>query len=375
MRGHQGFQADESRVLTKDILDNPDDFCMAIERYSCSVVSIIGWGRRISRKDDPIVERALEFMHTAAQIFVPGDYWMETIPLLSYLPSWLYSLPTQLRMGKNAMARYWYALSKEGAEESTENCFSKHVLALEKEGVQLEPEEIAGLTGNLIGGGVDTTTSTMLSLILAAVAFPEAIKPAQEEIDKHVGWDKSPDWSDEGNLVYCKALIREVLRWRSVAILGGLPHAPTRDDMYRGYLIPKGTSIMVRRPFFIRTNGRVISGLFIVIQENFQSQMYSNRNDISKRIALPIPMNEDTTHLASVVVNAVVNPLRSRDCILLSAAFFGHSISSPPSTKMYIPGSETVAEFLGERDPGGYLCIHRWREYASSAIPSEVYSA
>lgn len=278
VRGHQSFQADESRVLTKDILDNPEDFCMAIERYSCSVVSIIGWGRRISRKDDPIVERALEFMHTAAQIFVPGDYWMETIPLLSYLPSWMYALPTQLRMGKVAMARYWYALSKEGAEESTENCFSKHVLALENlEG--LHPEEIAGLTGNLIGGGVDTTTSTMLSFILAAVAFPEAIKPAQEEIDKFVGSDRSPDWSDENNLVYCKALIREVLRWRSVAILGGLPHAPTRDDMYRGYLIPKGTSIMVwtsRNLLMIRE----IYGLFIVIRGSFLNQMSSNQNGI-----------------------------------------------------------------------------------------------
>src|SRR5271170_5645460 len=93
--------------------------------------------------------------------------------------------------------------------------------------------------------GVDTTTSTMLSFILAAVAFPEAIKMAQEEIDKVVGHDRSPDWGDETQLKYCKALIKEVLRWRSVAILGGLPHAPTRDDMYRGYLIPAHTSIMV----------------------------------------------------------------------------------------------------------------------------------
>ena len=85
----------------------------------------------------------------------------------------------------------------------------------------------------------------MLSFILAAVAFPEAIRPAQEEIDKFVGDDRSPDFSDEHNLVYCRALIKEVLRWRSVAILGGLPHAPTKDDMYRGYLIPANTSIMV----------------------------------------------------------------------------------------------------------------------------------
>jgi cytochrome P450 len=87
----------------------------------------------------------------------------------------------------------------------------------------------------------------MLSFILAAVAFPEAMKVAQAEIDKYVGHSRSPDWSDEHNLVYCKALIKETLRWRSVAILGGLPHAPTKDDVYRGYLIPANTSIMVRK--------------------------------------------------------------------------------------------------------------------------------
>jgi cytochrome P450 len=85
----------------------------------------------------------------------------------------------------------------------------------------------------------------MLSFILAAVAFPEAMKPAKEEIDKIVGSSGSPDLGGEGGLVYTRALIKEVLRWRSVAIIGRLPHAPTRDDTYRGYLIPANTSITV----------------------------------------------------------------------------------------------------------------------------------
>ena len=89
VRNHRPFQSDESLILLKDIKDNPADFVMAIERYSCSVVSIVGWGHRISRKDDPIVERALAVMHQAAQIFVPADYWMETFPILQKLPPWL----------------------------------------------------------------------------------------------------------------------------------------------------------------------------------------------------------------------------------------------------------------------------------------------
>jgi len=224
---------------------------MAIERYSCSVVSIIGWGRRISRKDDPIVERALAVMHQAAQVFVPGDYWMETLPILQKLPRWMYALPSRLREGKVAMAGYWYALTKEGSE-SPENNFSK---VLVRDGI-LSKEEIGGLTSSLIGGGVDTTTSTMLSFILACIAFPDAIKPAQDEIDKVVGSDRVPDWNDEMSMPYCRAMIKEVLRWRSVAILGGLPHAPIKDDSYRGYFIPEGTSIMVSQPVTFLMTGQ-----------------------------------------------------------------------------------------------------------------------
>ena len=124
-----------------------------------------------------------------------------------------------------------------------EDCFSK--MLLEQAADILSREEIAGLTSSLIGGGVDTTTSTMLSFILACVAFPEAIELARREIDCVVGQNRVPNWDDEKDLPCCQAMIKEVLRWRSVAILGGLPHAPTKDDEYRGYHIPAGTSIMV----------------------------------------------------------------------------------------------------------------------------------
>ena len=168
---------------------------------------------------------------------------METIPLLQKLPGWLYALPTALKKGRQGMITYWYALSKEIAENGDRESFSKALFEDKAEG--LLPLEIGSLTSNLIGGGVDTTTSTMLSFILACIAFPEALKKAQEELDRVVGQDRLPDWSDENSLPYCRAMIKEVLRWRSVAILGGLPHAPIKDDIYRGYLIPEGTSIMV----------------------------------------------------------------------------------------------------------------------------------
>lgn len=56
---------------------------------------------------------------------------------------------------------------------------------------------------------------------------------AWEELDRVVGPHRSPTFEDEKDLVYVKALVKEVLRWRSVAILGGQPHAPIRDEIYK----------------------------------------------------------------------------------------------------------------------------------------------
>jgi cytochrome P450 len=166
---------------------------------------------------------------------------METIPFLAKLPGWLYKLPTKIFTASKLFQKYFYALSMEGAQKDV-NSFSKLLLKQQKES-GLSREDIACLTGNLIGGGVDTTTSSTLSFIHAMCVTPEAQKKAQEEIDRVVGPDRMPDWSDEESLPYVCALVCEVLRWRSVTTLGGIPHAPVQDDMYNGYFIPKGTSI------------------------------------------------------------------------------------------------------------------------------------
>lgn len=77
--------------------------------------------------------------------------------------------------------------------------------------------------------------------MLACCAFPEALEAAYEELDRVIGPHRSPSMDDEPNLPYVKAFVKEVFRWRSVAIIGGQPHAPIEDDVYKGWLIPKGT--------------------------------------------------------------------------------------------------------------------------------------
>ncbi|KAL3475767.1 cytochrome P450 [Aspergillus californicus] len=73
--------------------------------------------------------------------------------------------------------------------------------------------------------------------------FKDVQEKAHRELDQVVGVDRMPDWTDETRLPYVDAIVRESLRWRTVTILGGIPHAPIHDDVFGGYTIPSGTWI------------------------------------------------------------------------------------------------------------------------------------
>lgn len=97
----------------------------------------------------------------------------------------------------------------------------------------LSDVELSTLSGSLFGAGSDTSSSTLVTFVLACCAFPEVLPKAWEELDRVVGPHRSPNFDDEPDLVYVKALVKEVLRWRSVAIIGGQPHAPIQDEIYK----------------------------------------------------------------------------------------------------------------------------------------------
>jgi len=67
------------------------NFAHHFERYAASLVSILGWGRRIDHQQDYILKFALKMMDDITMMQVPGQYWLEAIPELQYLPGWLYA--------------------------------------------------------------------------------------------------------------------------------------------------------------------------------------------------------------------------------------------------------------------------------------------
>ena len=241
IRPYRTFQADESRILMRDLLTDPNNFAHHFERYACSLVSIVGWGRRVDSLEDYILKFGLKMMDKLTMMQVPGQYWADAIPELQYLPWWLYALPTECSTFGKGLRKFWWALDLEGARNAQPN-FSKTLIQM-KEKEALTETAIGEMTANLIGGGLDTTSSTLHTLVLGLCMFPEVLTAAHAELDRVVGRERSPNWADLENLPYCYAVMNETMRWRSVAALGGFAHSPTQDDVYRGYRFPAGIHI------------------------------------------------------------------------------------------------------------------------------------
>ncbi|KAF7556454.1 hypothetical protein G7Z17_g1446 [Cylindrodendrum hubeiense] len=231
----------EAKILAFDCMRNPEMLVDNLLRFTVSLASIVAWGRRIKVHDDGVLKVARGFVGSANLGF-PGKTYTEAIPELMHLPQWLNPLPNMVRRLAQTSNKYFYALCVE-AQESSQDNFAKRLLR-EKQEQGLTKIEIANLTGNFIGGGVDTTTSTILSFMLAMILHPDIQKKAQQEIDAVVGPDQSPTWSHQSELPYLTAILTETLRWRPAFPLGGPPHAPIADDIYEQYLIPKGTSVI-----------------------------------------------------------------------------------------------------------------------------------
>ncbi|QRV73535.1 cytochrome P450 family protein [Ceratobasidium sp. AG-Ba] len=95
---------------------------------------------------------------------------------------------------------------------------------------------------SLFIGGAETTSKVVLTFVMAMLLFPEVQKRAQLEIDLVTSSSRLPTMEDRPKLEYVGRLVHEALRWCPV-LPGGVPHASSQDDFYKGYHIPRGTII------------------------------------------------------------------------------------------------------------------------------------
>ncbi|KAK7034602.1 hypothetical protein VNI00_012233 [Paramarasmius palmivorus] len=204
---------------------------------------------------DPYIsaaDKALDAFCIAAR---PGAFLVDALPALKYLPDWFPGA------GFKKTAREWNGLMRRMIElpfEVSKQDFVRLTIRrtgqYKKKESDLSPGHCTRGSSSFIcqehrahvpSGGVDSTLALLSHFFHAMLAFPDVQTKAQDEIDQIVGRNILPTFEDfeTGRLPYVTALVKEAFRWRSVAPMG-FPHYLAEDDVYNGYMIPRGTIVL-----------------------------------------------------------------------------------------------------------------------------------
>lgn len=239
----------ESRVVLHDLVTSPEEFYTINRRYSASVIMRVAYGYRIPSFKDPLITKIYEVLEHLSIMMAPGAFAVESFPALAALPDWM--LGSWRTWGKKVFASdskvymdLWEKLKKATDEGTAQDCFCKDFYLNDPKKNGIDDLLAAYTCGGLIEAGSETTATTINNWTLAMVLYPDAMHQAQEEIDRVVGAGRLPDWDDEPNLPYVRAMIKETLRWRPVNKFG-MYHASTEDSWYDGYFIPKDSVVVL----------------------------------------------------------------------------------------------------------------------------------
>ncbi|OBZ67685.1 O-methylsterigmatocystin oxidoreductase [Grifola frondosa] len=230
-------QLRESRRFLHHLLTSPDKFVAHIRfAFGATLLKIV-YGIELAEDDTEytrVVESALE---GAIEGLVPGRFWVEFLPFLRHIPSWIPGAGSQKKLATwradaHAMRDVPYAVAK--------HAYNSY---LEGDSAVQEEDIAKNAVGVAYAAGADTTYSTMQWFFFAMLSHPEVQQKAQAELDAVVGPDRLPDFGDRDSLPYVNAIALECFRWQPVVPLG-VPHRSMADDEYDGYSIPSGSMII-----------------------------------------------------------------------------------------------------------------------------------
>ncbi|KAI1269158.1 putative O-methylsterigmatocystin oxidoreductase [Xylariaceae sp. FL1019] len=254
VRQFQPIQRREAINAVTSMISEPEQWQKAVRRFTVAIVLSISYGIDLHAKDDTYIKIADDAAEATRNVGPPASSILDRIPITRHFPSWL---PFMERLRYAEKWRWAIAnitnIPFEEASRNAENgayrpCFVNERLAVyndnEQKGLpnEFDLHDIKGAAATLYIAGNDTTATTITLFILYMMQNRRVLLKAQEEIDQVVGTSRLPDWRDLPRLEYLNLILEEIYRSSPISPLG-VPHASTKDDVYRGMFIPKGTIV------------------------------------------------------------------------------------------------------------------------------------
>jgi hypothetical protein len=242
------YQMLENKQMLYQFLQDPDNFLHHIRRYSNALTTTMVFGWRTPTYEDEKMKQLFDGFSEFAVLNQTGTAAIvDFFPILRRLPEFLFPAKRKAKIlhqhEKALYLSHWLNAKKSIEAGTIPPCFCIGVAeAQKKDG--FTDDEACYISGTLLEAGSDTTSSTLYAFIQAMLLYPEVQKQAQAEIDRVIGSKRLPTMEDEHDLPFIRCCVKETLRWRPTTILGAVPHAANQDDIYMGYVIPKGAAVM-----------------------------------------------------------------------------------------------------------------------------------
>ncbi|EGO24745.1 hypothetical protein SERLADRAFT_449501 [Serpula lacrymans var. lacrymans S7.9] len=233
------------------LIETPKEYDSLLQTLSASVIMAITYGYDTAPRHDPLVAVVESAITLALGAITPeAAAILSAYPFLLRLPSWFpgAGFQTKAQQSRDVSIEMVEAPFRHAKQCISSNipisCVCSDLLskASNEDDVNLE-QAIKDLAATSFVAAAETTSSTLLVFVLAMLLHPEIQKKAQVEIDAVVGQGRLPDFDDRASMPYIDAIVRETLRWHPVVPLG-IAHAATESDVYEGYHIPKGATVI-----------------------------------------------------------------------------------------------------------------------------------
>ncbi|KAG0704307.1 cytochrome P450 [Suillus ampliporus] len=250
------MQMRRAREMIINLVDDPRHYRSHFTTFSLSVVMSVIYDYKPNARDDPLVRVVYNALALDPAVLTQERaFLLKTFPFLLKLPDWCWgsSIKRSARVSINRTTEMMEAPFRYAQQHMANNSslgqlsmVAENLERMERQDEASKPMfetalKKAGATA--IIGSYETTPATLMAFALAMVLYPDVQRRAQAEVDSVIGTDRLPTFEDRASLPYVESVLRETFRWHPVAPMG-IPHATSSDDIYDGYFIPKGATVI-----------------------------------------------------------------------------------------------------------------------------------
>ncbi|XP_041517544.1 cytochrome P450 2C70-like [Microtus oregoni] len=226
---------------------SPCDPSYLLTCVPCNVISAVIFQHRFDYNDEILRELVEHLYRTLEVLASPWVQLCSAYPILYSLPGSHKNFFKYVAEQKEFVLKEIKSHQESLSLSSPQDFIDYFLIRMEKEKdnkkSEFTMENLVTTILDLFGAGTETTSSTMKYGLLLLLKHPEVTAKIQEEIARVIGRHRRPCMQHRNHMPYTEAVLHEIQRYIDFVPIP-LPRKTTQDVKFRGYHIPKGTSVM-----------------------------------------------------------------------------------------------------------------------------------